>query len=157
QRAVRHRMVEKPGDEHGVEVVRAVDDHTEHLDRWDLQVTQLPQQSVLLAGQPLVELLERVHLSGLGDEADDMPGDAALAQFDQTVVLPLLDRLAPWERQQAGRALRRGSEDEPHARHDRMALHSYAVPRCRPAYTRSRSWLATSAVSVRVRSRTTRR
>ena len=114
QGAVGDGVVEEPGHQHRVEVARPVDDHAEHLDRGDAEVAQLAQQPVLAPGQALVELLERVDLPALGDEPDDVPGDAALADLDQPVVVPVLDRLAPGQGQQAGRALGRWREDETH-------------------------------------------
>ena len=64
------------------------------------------QQAVLAPGQPLVQFLERVDLAALGDEPHDVPGDAALADLDQPLVLPVLDRLPPGQGEQAGRAAR---------------------------------------------------
>ena len=71
-------MVEEPRHQYGVQVVGPVHHHAEHLDGRDAELAQLAQQPVLAAGQPLVELLERVDLAALGDEPDDVPGDAAL-------------------------------------------------------------------------------
>ena len=85
-------MVEEPGHQHRVEVAGPVDHHAEHLDGRDAELAQLAQQPVLAPGQPLVELLERVDLAALGDEPDDVPGDAALADLHQPLVGPLRDR-----------------------------------------------------------------
>src|SRR6185369_3671977 len=83
--------------------------------RRNAQLVQLAQQPVLTAGQPLVELLHRVELAGVGDEADDVPRDPALADLDDPLVDPLLDRLPPRQGEQAGGGIGRRGEDEAHA------------------------------------------
>ena len=111
---VRRGELEEPGDQRGLEP-RPVGDHAEHLDGRDAELLQPPQQPVLAAGQPLVDLLDREHLAGLDHEPDHVPGDPALPDLHQPVVGPLGQRLVPRQAQQPGGGLGRRREDEVHA------------------------------------------
>ena len=90
QRPVRGRVLEEPGHQDRVQVRPAVDDDADDLDRGHVELRQRAQQPVLAPGQPLAEGLERVELAALGDEADHVPRQPALADLDQPLVLPLL-------------------------------------------------------------------
>ena len=82
--------------------------------RGHVELGQLTQQPVFAPGEVLVDGLERVQLTVVGDETDDVPGDTALPDLGQPRVMPLLERLRPGQAQQAGRVLRRRAEDETH-------------------------------------------
>ncbi len=111
--------VEEPGDQDRLGVRATVHHDADHFDRGHVQLRELPQQPVLAPGQVLRDLLERVQLAVVGDEPDDVPGDAALADGDQPLVGPLLERLGPRQGQQAGRMVGGRAEHEPH---DRLAF-----------------------------------
>jgi hypothetical protein len=110
---VRRRVVEEPGDQRRLRA-GPVGHHAEHLDGRDAELLQAAQQAVLAPGQPLVDLLDGEDLAALDDEADHVPGQAALPDLDQPVVGPLRQRLVPGQRQQARRRLGRWREDETH-------------------------------------------
>ncbi len=92
----------------------AVDHDADDLDGGNAEVGERAQQAVLAPGQALADGLERVQLAAVLDEPDDMPGDAALADLHQPLVLPLLERLRPRQGQQAGYLTRRRAENKPH-------------------------------------------
>ena len=91
-----------------------VDADAEHRDGRQPLLLELAEQGVLLAGQPLVDLLQREDVPVVGDEPDDVPRDAALRHLQQQGRVPLLERLVPGQRQQPGRVGGRGPEEEPH-------------------------------------------
>src|SRR5581483_11493307 len=72
------------------------------------------QQPVLAPGEPLAQLLQRVQRPVVVDEADHVPGDAALADLHQPLVGPVRERLRPRQGQQAGRVVGGWGEDEAH-------------------------------------------
>jgi len=119
-RAVRRRVGEEPGDQDRVAVLLAglrlvqVDRDPDHLDGRDVQVGQRSQHLVLAPRQPFTQLLERVQGAVVVHEPNHVPRDAPLADLDQPVVPPLRQRHGPRQGQQPGRAVGRGSEDEPH-------------------------------------------
>jgi hypothetical protein len=114
--AVGGRVVQEPGDQDRVQVRPAVYHDAHHVHGGHVQLGELAQQPVFTPGQVLVDGLERVQLAVVCDEADDVPGDAALPDLDQPRILPLLERLGPGQAQQAGRLFRRRAEDEAHGR-----------------------------------------
>jgi hypothetical protein len=117
--AVGHRVVEVPGDQHRVlrdPVHRwPLDTHPEHRDRRHPLRLQLPEQPVLPAGQPFVDLLAgEDHPVGL-DEPHDVARQAALRHLDDVLVPPPLERRVPRQLQQTGRVLGGWAKDEAHA------------------------------------------
>ena len=119
-RPVGGRVAEELGDQDRVRVgvprgrLVQVDRDPDHLDGGDAQLGQRPEQPVLAPGQPLAELLEGVQRAVVVDEADHVPRDAPLPDLDQPFVLPFRQRLGPRQREQSGRVVGGGSEDEPH-------------------------------------------
>lgn len=103
QRTVRQRELQVPGDEHGVErfAVRRVPvgDHGDRLHGGEADPFQRAEQVVLLLGDALAGLLDRIDGAGQLDESDDVPRDA-LWQRDQVVGGPLLQRCRPREVEQ---------------------------------------------------------
>ena len=88
-------VVQEPGDQDRVEIRAAVHHDADHMHRGHVELGQLAQQPVLAPGQVLVDGLERIQFAVIGDEPDDVPGEAALPDLDQPRVLPLFERLRP--------------------------------------------------------------
>ena len=78
QPAVGHRVLEVAGDQDGLLVVRRGRRRCRAPRPSAAPPPELAEQGVLLAGQPLVDLLQREDVPVVGDEPDDVPGDAAL-------------------------------------------------------------------------------
>ena len=114
QSPVRGGVVQEPGDQDRLEIRPAVHHDAHHMHRRHVEFGQLAQQPVFAPGQVLVDGLERVQLTVVGHEADDVPGDAALPDLDQARITPLRERLRPRQAQQAGRVLGGRAEDETH-------------------------------------------
>jgi hypothetical protein len=113
QRAVGGGVVQVAGDQDGVGVRAAVDDDPDHLHGRHVQLGQRPQQPVLAAGQPLADRLQRVQLAAVGHEPHDVPGDAALADLDQPLVVPVGQRLGPGQGKQARCLVSGRAENKP--------------------------------------------
>ncbi len=92
----------------------AVHDDPERLDRGDAQVVEPPQEPVLPTRQYLLDLLEGVQLAHLGHKTHHVAGRAAIADLDQPLVLPLLQRKVPGQAEQAGGHIGGGTENKPH-------------------------------------------
>ena len=92
-----------PGDERGLERLavgrRPVGDHADRLDARDRQPVEASQQAVLVLGQALADLLDRVDDAVDPDEPHDVPGDAA-REGDQLVGRPVLERDVPRQEQE---------------------------------------------------------
>ena len=138
-RPVGGRVAEEPGDQDRVLVAAPgpvpVDRDADHLHGRDAELGQRPEQPVLAPGQPLAELLEGVQDAVVVDEADHVPGDAPLPDLDQPLVPPVRERLGPWQREQAGRVVSGGSEDEPHRRPRSRYASSWAGAMLAPLIT----------------------
>ena len=96
------------------QVVRPVDADAQHRDRRQALLLEVGEQRVLVPGQALVDLLERVDGAVGRDEADDVPRDAPLRDLEQVLVVPLLEGLVPREDQQPGGLVGGRAEEEPH-------------------------------------------
>ena len=123
--------VEEPGHQHRVGARPRSTAIAEHLDRGDAELGQRAQQPVLAAGEPLVDGLQRVQPAVVGDEADHVAGDAALADLHQPLVLPVLERLghgkvsSPAASSAGGLNTKRTADSTPFIR---IPLSSSAVP-----------------------------
>ena len=71
------------------------DADAEHGDRGHAHAPEPPQQVVLAAGQPLVDLLEGEDLAVHLDEPHHVPRDAAVRDLEEPVVDPVLERHVP--------------------------------------------------------------
>ena len=118
QRPERQRVVEVTRDQDGLEL-RAPHD-ADHLHDRDTLVGEPPQQVPLALGQPLGQLLERIQLPVVVDEADDVPADAA-DEGDDPLRLPLRELLVPREVEEA-RMPRACVQLEARGRHQRRAI-----------------------------------
>ena len=112
---VGHRVLEVPGDQDRRQVVRAVDADAQHRDGRQPLGLEVGEQGVLVPGQALVDLLERVDGAVRGREADDVPRDAALRDLEHVLVVPVLEGLVPGQGQQTGGLIGGRAEEEPHA------------------------------------------
>ena len=105
--------------EHGVELHAAIDvaveDDAERLDSRYPEVVEPSQQAVLAPGEVLVHLLQRVQAALFGHEAHLVPRGTPVADLDEAVVLPFLERKVPGEAQETGSDVGWRSEDVAHS------------------------------------------
>ena len=151
QRAVGRRILEEASAQHGVELDAVVgvpvDDDAQRFDRRDAELREPTKEAVLASGQRFVHLFQGVQAAQLANETDYVAGGAAIADLDQPLVLPFLERELPGQGEKAGGHVGGRSEHVAHgfSFHDRGALANLIGPhvcivvglwRCRPGRQR---------------------
>ena len=132
QRAVRQRVFQMLGHQHGFErvavLVVAPGDDGDRRDRGQIELAQPPEQLVLPFRHAARDFLHRVDIIADAHEADDVPGNAS-RQIHQQVIRPSGQRLVP--RQSEHLRVRARRRDLQRLRLLRLGVFVLRLDRCR--------------------------